>query len=172
MRAFIVVVRALSRGCGMLAACLVAAAVLVVCQMVVLRYLLQASTVWQTEFVTFSLVAATFVGSPYVALTKGHVNVDLVPMHVGHRTRMALALAAAGGALAFSVVACLTGAQLWLEAWEGGWRTHTVWALPLWIPYLAMPVGFGLLALQYLVDILCLLRGDEMPFGLGPEHRP
>jgi hypothetical protein len=23
--------------------------------------------------------------------------------------------------------------------------------------------------LQYLVDILCLLKGDEMPFGIQPE---
>jgi TRAP-type C4-dicarboxylate transport system permease small subunit len=172
MSMFISAVKGISQVCGVIAVLLVGCAVLVVCQMVVLRYFLQASTIWQTEFVTFSLVAATFIGSPYVALVKGHVNVDLLPLHVGQRARLGLALVASAVALLFSVIACFTGFELWLEAWEGGWRTDTVWSLPLWIPYLPMPVGFGLLALQYVVDILCLLRGDEMPFGLQPEDRP
>lgn len=169
---FISAVKGTSRICGVIAVLLVASAVLVVCQMVVLRYFLQASTIWQTDFVTFSLVAATFIGGPYVALMKGHVNVDLLPLHVGPGARLGLALFASAVALLFSLIACVTGFQLWLEALEGGWRTETVWALPLWIPYLPMPVGFGLLALQYVADILCLLRGDEMPFGLQPEDRP
>ncbi len=40
--------------------------VLVVCQMVFVRYALDQTTIWQTDFVTYSLVAATFIGSPYV----------------------------------------------------------------------------------------------------------
>jgi TRAP-type C4-dicarboxylate transport system permease small subunit len=172
MNLFIAVVKRTSQGCGIFAALLVGSAVLVVCQMVVLRYFLSASTIWQTEFVTFSLVGATFIGGPYVALVKGHVNIDLLPMHVGHGARLRLALFASSVALLFSAVVFVTGLQLWLEAWEGGWRTDTIWSLPLWIPYLPMPVGFGLLALQYLVDILCLLKGDEMPFGIQPEDRP
>lgn len=47
--------------------------------MVVVRYVLGTSTIWQNEFVTFAVVAATLFGSPYVLLTKGHVNVDLLP---------------------------------------------------------------------------------------------
>jgi TRAP-type C4-dicarboxylate transport system permease small subunit len=170
MDLFIAVVRRISTYCGIVAALLVGSAVLVVCQMVVLRYFLGASTIWQTEYVTFSLVGATFIGGPYVALVKGHVNVDLVPLAVGPRGRLRLAIIASVVALLFSVIASVTGLELWLEAWEGGWRTDTVWSLPLWIPYLPMPIGFGLMALQYLVDILCLLKGDEMPFGIQPEE--
>ena len=57
--------------------------------MVVMRYFLNASTVWQTEFVIYSLVASTFIGSPYVLLIKGHVNVDLLPIYLGRRGRYA-----------------------------------------------------------------------------------
>ena len=52
----------------------------VVCQMVFVRYVLNQTTIWQTDFVTYSLVAATFIGSPYVLLTRGHVNVDVLPL--------------------------------------------------------------------------------------------
>lgn len=168
MTLFINAIQRLSRLCGVIAAVLLAAAVLVVCEMVVLRYFLNASTIWQTEFVTYSLVAATFIGSPYVLLLRGHVNVDLLPLYLSHRARVLLALLAATGGLAFSLVMAWTGYELFHEALAGGWRTDTVWALPLWIPYLPLPLGIGLLALQYVADILCIATGREMPFGLKP----
>ena len=56
---------------------------IIVCQMVFIRYVLNQNTIWQTDFVTYSLIAATFIGAPYVLLTKGHVNVDVLPIYVG-----------------------------------------------------------------------------------------
>jgi len=38
----------------------------------------------------------------------------------------------------------------------GGWRTDTVWSLPLWIPLLPLPLGIGLLCLQYLSEMIKL----------------
>jgi TRAP-type C4-dicarboxylate transport system permease small subunit len=49
--------------------------------MVFIRYVLNDNTIWQTDFVTYSLIAATFLGAPYVLLTKGHVNVDVLPIY-------------------------------------------------------------------------------------------
>lgn len=166
MDPFVNIIRALSRVCGVIAAGLVIAAIVVVCQMVVMRYFLHASTVWQTDFVTFALVAATLIGSPYVLLVKGHVNVDLLPVYLGHKGRLALALVACAGGLAFSLILFWTGTGLFHEALVGGWRTETVWALPLWIPYLSLPIGVGLLVLQYVADIIALLTGRDMPFAM------
>lgn len=157
-----------SRAAGVVAALLLLAAVLVVGQMVFVRYVLGASTVWQTEFTTFALIAAVFLGSPYVLLTRGHVAVDLVPLYLGRRARLALALVASGLSLAFCSVMAVLSARLWYEAWEAGWTTDTVWAVPLWKPYLTMAVGLGLLALQYVADVLALLAGRAAPFGPEP----
>ena len=60
--------------------------------MVFERSVLGTNTIWQTDFVTYCLVAATFVGSPYVLMTRGHVNVDVLPLHSGPRLRYWLAL--------------------------------------------------------------------------------
>ena len=167
-------VHALSRACGTLAALCLASACIVVCQMVVARYVLGASTIWQNEFVTFAVVAATLLGSPYVLLTRGHVNVDLLPHYLGPKGRLWLALVASllGG------IACATLAwtswQYFVEAWTAGWVTPSLWAPPLWIPLLPLPVGLGLLTLQYTADIYCLATGREMPFGpaAGMETEP
>ncbi len=167
---FIQLVRRLSQACGVVAAGLLAAAGVIVCQMVVVRYFLNASTVWQSDFITYAIAASTFIGAPYVLLHKGHVNVDLVPLYVKHRTRYVLALIGSVASLTFCVVIAWYGAGYFHEAWAGGWRTETVWALPLWIPLLPLPLGMGLLALQYVVDILCLVTGREAPFGMDPEE--
>ena len=169
MDGFIKLVQRISQACGVIAAGLLAAATLVVCEMVVMRYFLGASTIWQTEFVTYAIVGATFIGAPYVLLHKGHVSVDLAALYV--RGWLRFAFAATGIVLSFTFCAAVTwaGWRHWHEAWAGGWRTETVWALPLWIPLLALPVGMGLVALQYVADLLCLLTGREVPFGVNPE---
>jgi len=158
-------VATISHACGIAAAAMVGAAIIVVCQMVVMRYFLRESTIWQTEFVIFSLVAATFIGSPYVLLVKGHVNVDLLPHYLGMTGKWLLALLASALGFIFCAILAWTGFELFHEALTAGWTTDTVWALPLWIPYLSMPVGIGLLTLQYLADILTLLADGQMPFG-------
>ncbi len=171
MDAFIDAVAKLSRACGIFAAFLVGAAIIIVCQMVVMRYFLNASTIWQTEFVIFSLVGSTFIGSPYVLLIKGHVNVDLLPIYLGQKGRYILALFASVIAFIFCLALAWKGAELCFEAWAAGWTTDTVWAAPLWVPYLSMPVGFGILSLQYVADILAIATGRQMPFA-GISDKP
>ena len=173
MDQFIRGVRWLSLACGVFAAGLIAVAVVVVCQMVFIRYVLNSNTIWQTDFVTFSLVAATFIGAPYVLLTKGHVNVDVLPIYVGDRARWWLALVAISISLAFALTMAVLTMQFWHEAWENNWRSESMWRARLWIPYAAMPVGLGVLTLQYIVDLISLLTGREPPFGIKPgEHGP
>lgn len=167
---FIRSIKTISRICGIFAAALIGMAIVVVCQMVVMRYGLNASTVWQTEFVIYSLVASTFVGSPYVLLVKGHVNVDLLPHYLGKRGRFFLAIIANLLGLSFCSILTFVGFELYYEALVNDWTTDTIWKLPLWIPYISIPIGIGILTLQYLADILALLTGRETLSGARSTH--
>lgn len=166
MEYFIRLVAQLSRVCGVTSALMVLVSVLIVCQMVFIRYVLNESSIWQTEFVTYLLLAATLVGSPYVLLTRGHVNVDLLPLYLGHRGRMVLAMLASLLSLGVCLVLAWSSWEMWHEAWSNDWLSDTVWGVRLWIPYLAMVVGFGVLSLQYVADVLSLATGRDMPFGM------
>jgi TRAP-type C4-dicarboxylate transport system permease small subunit len=169
MRLYIGIVTTLSRIAGVAAVLLLVAAVLVVTQMVIMRYALGASTIWQTEFVIYAIVAATFLGSPQVLIERGHVGVDLLPNALGPRGR--LWLEALGGALSLAFCGALAWSG-WLyfhEAWAGGWKTETVWALPLWIPLLPLPLGIGLLSLQYIAEIAQLSSGRTLSGSHMPE---
>jgi TRAP-type C4-dicarboxylate transport system permease small subunit len=137
--------------------------------MVFVRYVLNDNTIWQTDFVTYSLIAATFLGAPYVLMTKGHVNVDVLPIYVSDRARYWLALAAILVSLAFCLLMAVLTFNFWLESYENNWVSDTMWRARLWIPYAAMPVGLGLLSLQYVVDLMNLLNGREPPFGIGAK---
>ena len=161
----------ISQACGIFAAALIAAAVVIVCQMVFIRYVLNENTIWQTDFVTYSLIAATFIGAPYVLLTKGHVNVDVLPIYLGARARYWLALGAIGISLAFCLLMAVLTFQFWYESWENDWVSDTMWRARLWIPYAAMPVGLGILTLQYVADLINLLTGREPPFGIEVKER-
>ncbi len=161
MSTYIRVVDAVTRFLGVVAIGLLIAAVLVVTEMVFVRYVLRGSTVWQTEFVTFSLIAVTFLGSPYVLLHKGHVNVDLLQNAVGRGPRTALQLLSGLLSIFFCALLAWSGWDHFHEALVNRWTTETVWKLPLWIPLLPLPVGIGMLCLQYVAELL-KLKDDKL----------
>lgn len=168
MDVFIRAVVFLSRASGVVAAFLIGIAVLIICDMVVERYILNLTTIWQIDAVTYCIVSATFVGSAYVLMTKGHVNVEILPIYIPPRARFWLALGTIILALAFCIVLWVLCTQFFYQAWAEGWRSNTVWRARLWIPYSAMPIGLGLLVLQYVVDLISLLTGRAPPFGIKP----
>jgi len=168
---FVTAVRRVSQLCGFIAAGLIALGVLVVCHMVFVRYVLNQNTIWQTDFTTYCLIAATFVGSPYVLMTRGHVNVDVLPHYLGARPRFWLALVSAAVSLAFCLTIAVLTFLFWKEAWDNRWVSDTMWRARLWIPYSSMPIGLGILSLQYVADIWNLATGREPPFGITAERK-
>ena len=161
---------ALSTACGILAAAMIVAAVAITCQMIFVRFVLNQSTVWQTEAVIYLMVGATMLGLPYVQRMRGHVNVDLLPMMLPPALRYALAILTLTAAIVVIGLMVYYGAHMWYEAWSRGWRSDTVWGVKLWIPYLALPIGFGLYLVQLIADMTALIAGIEKPFGIEEEH--
>jgi TRAP-type C4-dicarboxylate transport system permease small subunit len=171
MDVYIRLVAFLSRVAGVAAALMIGFAVLVICDMVVERYIFNLTTIWQIDVVTYCIVGATFVGSAYVLMTRGHVNVDVLPLHLTGRSRYWLAVFTIVLAFGFVLVLFVLCTNYWYQAWAGNWHSDTVWRAPLWIPYLSMPVGLGLLVLQYAAELICLVTGRAPPFGIPERAR-
>ena len=157
--------------CGVIAAFMILASVFITCQMIFLRAVLGKSTIWQTEAVIYLMIGATLIGLSYVQKLKGHVGVDLVPSLLAPHARRILA------AITLLVTAGMIGIMfyyaydMWHFAWKRGWKSETVWAVRLWIPYLAMPVGFGLFLLQLAADLWMTLRNDGFGAPVAAEDR-
>ena len=163
---FLRAVNALSTVAGWVSAGMIVAAVAITCQMIWVRFVLNGSTVWQTEAVIYLMVAATLIGLCYVQRLRGHVNVDLVPISLPPRARKGMACVTLGLSIAIVALMLFYGYDYWHFAWERGWKSDTVWGVRLWIPYLSIPVGFALLLLQLIADLVAMLLGIEKPFGL------
>lgn len=170
MDTFFWVVSTLSRIAGVIASLLIAFAVLVICDMVIERYIFNMTTIWQLDVVTYSVIATTFIGCPFVLLTRGHVNVDIVPIYLGARGRYWLAIFANLLALAFCITLFVLCTKFWYQAWSKDWHSDTVWRAPLWVPYFSMPLGLGLLVLQYIADLIAVVTGRMAPFSLTHEE--
>ena len=156
---------------GWISATMIVVAVGITCQMIFVRFVLNGSTVWQTEMVIYLVISATLIGLPYVQKLRGHVNVDLIPMALTPRARRAMFFVTLTASTSVIAVMTFYGAEFWHTAWSRGWKSDTVWGVRLWIPYLSIPVGFGLLALQMMADVWAVVRRYERPFGL-PDNDP
>jgi TRAP-type C4-dicarboxylate transport system permease small subunit len=168
MQAYVRFVAILSHACGLIAGALIVASILVITQMVVLRYGFQWATIWQTEFVIYALIATTLIGSPYVMLRRGHVNMDILVLSAGQGTRLRLAIIADLIGIAFCGLIFVLGTLFWHEAWAKDWHSDTLWRIPLWIPYAALPLGMGVLTLQVIANLVSVVCRWSPPFGLEP----
>lgn len=165
MMTYVRIVAQLSRVTGVIAALLFASCLAVTAHLVFERSVMGRAVIWQVEYITYAVIAATFIGCPYVLLTRGHVNVDVIPHYLGARGKFWLALAAAILALVFCITILWYSFDWWWDVWETGEVKNSVWAPKLWVPYISLPIGFTLLSLQYIADIYCLATGRAAPFG-------
>jgi len=163
---FLRAVAGLSTLAGWCSAGMIVLAVAITCQMIFIRFVLNGSTVWQTEAVIYLVIAATLIGLPYVQRLRGHVNVDLVPLSMPRRARKVLAVFTLSLSCVIVAVMLWYGYEYWHFAWARGWTSDTIWAVRLWIPYLALPVGFALFLLQLVADLVAVILNIDAPFGL------
>lgn len=163
---FLKAVAALSTLAGWLSAAMIVAAVVITCQMIFVRFVLNGSTIWQTEAIIYLVVSATLIGLAYVQRLRGHVNVDLLPLLLSPGLRRGLAMVTLVISALMIAMMLWYGYEHWHLAYSRGWKSDTVWGVRLWIPYLSVPVGFGLLLLQLIADFVALILKIDAPFGL------
>ena len=163
---FLKIVNYMSTIAGWCSASMIVIAVGITCQMIFVRFVLNQSTIWQTEAVIYLIISATLIGLSYVLSIRGHVNVDLIPLMLPLKARLFLALLTQTVAIVMVAILLYYGFEYWHMAYSRNWHSDTIWGVRLWIPYLSMPVGFLLFLLQLIADSYAVLIKVEQPFGL------
>jgi TRAP-type C4-dicarboxylate transport system permease small subunit len=156
------IINLVSTACGVIASMMIFASVLITCHMIFVRAVLNLSTIWQTEVVIYLMIAATLIGLPYVQKLRGHVGVDLLPTMLPLRMRRGLAVVTLLLTAGMIAVMLWHGFDMWHHAWSRNWKSETVMSFPLWVPYLAIPVGFGLFLLQLIGDVWMAVTGAAL----------
>jgi TRAP-type C4-dicarboxylate transport system permease small subunit len=161
----------LSTVSGVIASFMILASVLITCQMIFIRAVLGKSTIWQTEAVIYLMIAATMIGLAYVQKLKGHVGVDLIPTMLGPKGRRMMTIFTLILTAIMMTLMLYHAYDMWHFAWKRGWKSETIWAVPLWIPYLSLPLGFGLFLLQLAADLWMVIRGEDIGAPVAVEER-
>lgn len=143
-----------------LIALLAGGALLLACLAMVGRYILPGLSLdWTFELIIFATIWATFLAGARSAGMGEHVNVDtlLTMMPAGARRGLALLACVCGilvgGFLAWSGWIVVEEAIRWDE------RTTSSLRLPVWIYYLSLPVGAGLITFHLVVRTIGLASG-------------
>ena len=129
---------------------------------VILRYIFLAPINWAEEATLYLMVWIVFVGGSVAVRTRGHIAIDLLPLLLSPANRRRLAIGVALAALVFFAVFFWYSGQHVLRVRSSGQSTPVMGA-PMWLTYLAMPVGgflMGLRTLQSLVRTLGEKRAE------------
>ncbi|WP_051631021.1 TRAP transporter small permease [Afifella pfennigii] len=129
---------------------------------VVLRYVFLAPISWAEELSIYLLVWIVFVGASVAFRTHSHIVVDMLPRMLPPAGRRIVAILAATVTAAFLAVFLYYSAQHTLNVRALGQLTPVMQA-PMWLTYLAMPVGSALMLIRnlQLLAILVRSRADE-----------
>ncbi len=124
-----------------------------------------------SDFGGFLFVAAATLALPATLRAGGHVRVSLL-LRVGgpwvQRSLMVLVLIAALALAGFA--AWHSGAQA-LDSWRFNSVSFGMVRVPLWIPQGVMTLGFVLLVVAVLDELLAALRGRDPAFQQAEEAR-
>jgi C4-dicarboxylate transporter DctQ subunit len=114
---------------------------------VVLRYVFLAPISWAEELSLYLVVWIVFIGSSVAVRTRGHIAIDLLPVLLSPANRRRLALAIATLMLIFLATFCYYSGLHVLRVRSSGQVTPVMLG-PMWLTYLAMPVGSALMFLR------------------------
>lgn len=130
---------------------------------VILRYFFGRPQIFVDELATFLLVVVICWGLAHTFRSDGHITVDLLVRRLGPRARAGLRAATLLLGAAFVAVVTWQTLDTTLRAYRYG-RVSTVMLYPLWVPHLAIPLGFALLLAAML---LALVRSARRRGSVG-----
>ncbi|MCG8689664.1 MAG: TRAP transporter small permease [Minwuiales bacterium] len=118
-------------------------------------------------FTEYGLLYVTMLGAPWLVRTKGHVYIELVTAAVGPRVRAVMSRLVALLCLVVCATLCYYAAgSTWIDFQRGDMDIRS-YDMPRWILMACMPLGFGLMSVEF---ARYLLGFDSLHTGEAGIH--
>jgi TRAP-type C4-dicarboxylate transport system permease small subunit len=117
---------------------------------------------WAQELAIFMMIWMAKFGAAYGVRAGIHVGVDLLVEQLEPAKRRIVILAALGAGALFTAIVGTLGARLVWHIAEMG-QTSAVMELPMWVVYLAVPLGSYLMCFRFLQVAWRFLRTGDLP---------
>jgi C4-dicarboxylate transporter, DctQ subunit len=155
----------LNEAFGWLAAAAFVAVGAMITYEVVMRYVFLAPTIWAEEMSRFLQIWATYIAAATVLRHRQLIAITVVVERLGSCARKVAEAFALVWILLFCLVAVWYGLDIMFDSIRLGRATPTMLSVPQWMTELAIPLGFTLLALQALAELIRLPKAAPPPLG-------
>lgn len=117
---------------------------------VAMRYFWARPTSWAVDLSEYSMLWATFLAGPWLLRQEGHVRIEALVERLPPRGQQVLGIAVSllGAAVCF-VLAWRTALTTY-DFYVRGMVTNREWQIPEFLPYVSIPLGSLLLAVEFL----------------------
>lgn len=146
---------------------LILASVLISAGNAIVRKTLDMSSNSLLEIQWYLFATVFMLGAGFAFLKNAHVRIDFISNHMSARTRNIIDIV---GIIVFLFPLCymiiVISWPLFMNAWNSGEMSQNAGGLVRWPVYLLMPLGFGLLMLQGISE---LIKRAAFLTGAGPD---
>ncbi len=153
----------ISEVCGQIAAWLFFIIAGMITYEVVSRYVFISPTIWAEEMSQFLQIWATYLAAGYVLKHRQLISIDFFLLRMGPGLRRISDLFSLLIIALFCSVAIYYGTDILLESIRMGRATSTMLGVPKWMTESAIPVGFSVLLLQTVGEMVRLFSRRHKP---------
>lgn len=153
----------------MLGAVLMAATGVMLTYEVVARYFFIKPTIWAAELSQLCLIWGCLLAMAHLLSLRRHITVNAVTSLLpvpAQKICVGLSLAVV---VVFSVIVTIWGYDIFHDSFVRGRTTGSLLNLPVWISEASVPVGFALLALQGIAELIRLPSSQTTSLGASHE---
>jgi C4-dicarboxylate transporter DctQ subunit len=136
---------------------------------IVARYLFNYEIPFTQEYASYCVCYIVFIGASYNLRIKGHVRIDMLEKYLPEKFGKWLVAIQAILVLIFAILFLIHGVKLAKEAYQLGTVSITPLATPLLYPYLMVPIGFLLLAIESLIQVYERIA-NALGYGVGEQE--
>ena len=127
---------------------------------VIVRYVFQNSFIWAEELARYNIVWVAFIGMSLCARLGAHVTMDVLFTRLRGQVQIFVWRFINVVTAGFSLYLAYTGWLLVSSVWRSG-QISPATGLPMWVVYLAVPVGSVLMARSFMLQAF-----QEPPRGI------
>ena len=143
----------LARGLGLAGQLVLLFMVVTICYDVIMRYVLVAPTTWSLEVNTFLIVFLAVIPAADVLRADAQLQISFLADRLPLAARQALHVLTCLLGAGFCAIMVWKSGLMTLQALQYDERMSTSLGTPMAIPYVLLPVGFGVLGLTFLARL-------------------
>lgn len=119
----------------------------------IMRYLFAEPTSWSLEINSFLIVYLAVIGAAEAQRHDAHIRITFFRDKLPVPAQALIGVAGAAVGVLFCAIMTWRGGLMAWQAFEYGERVSSAFGTPMVVPYGLLPVGFGALGLQFLIDL-------------------